>query len=327
MKIVVDMMGADEGSKITIEGVQLFLKRNPDANIIAVGRIEELTSLQEQCQLIDARDIVKMEAGVMDVLRLKDSSMNVAINTYLDTNADAIVSSGSTGGFLSATTLKLKLIKGVSRAALMSPFPSSVEGKSVTVLDIGANIENNAEQIVQFAHMGRIYSQHIFNVKQPHVYLLSNGSEDKKGTPELQEAFKLLKERQFPNFMGNIEAREALQGKVDVLVSGGFAGNIFLKATEGVFVIMSNMIKQAFKRNVFSNIGYLLSKKGFDQIRDKMNYKKYGGAMLLGVNGVVVKAHGSSDGFAFSYALEVAYKMAKAGIVKKIEQGLNQTND
>jgi phosphate acyltransferase len=327
MKIIVDMMGADHGSQVTIEGVKLFLKRHPEANIVAVGRKEELTSLQSQCQIIDAREIVKMEAGAMDVLRLKDSSMNVAINTYLEEKADGIVSPGSTGGFLSAATLKLKLIKGVTRAALMSPFPSSIEGKSVTVLDIGANIENTPEQIVQFAHMGRIYSQHIFNVEQPHVYLLSNGSEDKKGSPELQAAFQLLKEENFPHFMGNIEAREALQGKVDVLVSGGFAGNIFLKATEGVFLIMTNMMKKAFKRNIFSMIGYLLSKKGFIQMRDKMNYKKYGGAMLLGVNGIVVKAHGSSDGFAFSYAIEVAYKMAKAGIVNKIEQGLNKTDE
>jgi glycerol-3-phosphate acyltransferase PlsX len=204
----------------------------------------------------------------------------------------------------------------------MSPFPTAIKGKKVTVLDIGANNENTPEQIVQFAKMGRIYSQKIINITEPKVFLLSNGAEDKKGSPEIKAAHKILRETNFPGFHGNIEGRDALSGEADVLVTGGFAGNVFLKSTEGVFVMMNNMIKAAFKRNILSKIGYLLSKKGFLEMKTTMDYKTTGGAMLLGVNGVVVKAHGSSDGFSFSYALEVALKMANADVIKLIKEGL-----
>ena len=321
--IVVDMMGSDQGTAATIEGVKLFLKRNDDVKLILVGNPEELAPLQAVGEIVASSEIVPMEAGAMEVIRMKKSSMLVAINTMIERNADAIVSAGSTGGFLSAATLKLKLIEGVERAALMSPFPTAIRGKKAVVLDIGANNENNPTQIVQFAKMGSIFARKIYGLELPKVYLLSNGSEEKKGSPELKEAHQLLKAEAYPGFMGNVEAREALNGVADVIVSGGFAGNIFLKGCEGIFVLMNNLIKTAFKRNIFTKIGYLLSKGGFDDLKTSLNYKTYGGAMLLGVNGVVVKAHGSSDGFSFSYALEVALKMARADVVNLIKEGLN----
>jgi glycerol-3-phosphate acyltransferase PlsX len=321
--IVVDMMGSDQGPSATIDGVKQFFARNQGAKLILVGDPQELAPLKDQCEIIPSIQIVPMEAGALDVMRLKQSSMMVAINTFLERSADAIVSAGSTGGFLSATTLKLKLIEGVERAALMSPFPTAIPGKKATVLDIGANNENTPSQIVQFAKMGSIFAKKIYGLQEPKVYLLSNGVEEKKGTPELKEAHQLLKALNYPGFMGNVEAREALNGEADVIVSGGFAGNIFLKGSEGIFVLMNNMIKKAFKRNIFTKLGYLLAKKGFAEMKTSLNYKTYGGAMLLGVNGVVVKAHGSSDGFSFSYALEVALKMAEADVVNQIREGLS----
>ena len=321
--LVVDMMGSDNGSKATAEGVLLFLSRHPETKIIAVGKIEELKSLEGKCELIDARDIVPMEAGAMEVMRMRNSSMMVAINTLIERKADALVGAGGTGAFLSAATLKLKLIEGVERAALMSPFPTAIKGKKVTILDIGANNENTPSQLIQFAKMGRIYSQQVMKVSEPHVYLLSNGAEDKKGSPEVKEANHLMREMNFPGFKGNIEARDALDGEADVIVTGGFAGNVFLKGTEGVATMMNNLIKKAFKRNLFSKLGYLLAKKGFKEMKETMDYKTTGGAMLLGVNNVVVKGHGSSDGFSFSYALEVAYKMAEANVISLIKEGLS----
>ncbi len=324
--LVVDMMGSDNGSKATVEGVQLFLKRNPEAKIVAVGKLEEIKALEGACELVDARDIVPMEAGAMEVMRMKNSSMMVAINTLIEKKADALVGAGSTGAFLSAATLKLKLIEGVERAALMSPFPTVIKGKKVTILDIGANNENTPSQLIQFAKMGRIYSQQVMKVEEPHVYLLSNGAEDKKGSPEVKEANHLMREMNFPGFKGNIEARDALDGEADVIVTGGFAGNVFLKGTEGVASLMNSLIKKAFKRNLFSKLGYLLAKNGFKEMKETMDYKTTGGAMLLGVNNVVVKGHGSSDGFSFSYALEVAYKMAEANVIALIKEGL-QTHE
>lgn len=321
IKLIIDTMGSDNGSPATVGGILSFLKRHDDVEIVAVGKKEELEALKDVCTIIDAREVVPMEAGALQVMRLKDSSMLVALKKMKELNADGIVSAGSTGGFLSSATLNLRLIPGVERAALVAPFPTRIKGKKVTILDVGASNENTASQLVQFAHMGSLYANKVYGVEEPKIYLLSNGAEDGKGSPESKEALKLLKEEKMPGFKGNIEARYALDGEADVIVTGGFAGNIFLKGTEGVASMMNSMIKSAFKRNVFSKLGYVMAKKGFDEMKATMDYKTTGGAMLLGVNGVVVKGHGSSDAYSFSYAIEVAYKMAKAKIVEKLKEG------
>lgn len=326
MKMVIDTMGSDNGTKATVPGIIAFLDKHKDVEIYAVGKKEELEELAkfDNVKIVDARDVVPMEAGALDVMRRKDSSMLVAINTFLDINADAIVSAGSTGGFLSATTLKLKLIDGVERAALVTPFPTKIKGKKVTVLDIGANNENTPAQLVQFAKLGNIYVQKLFNVKEPKIYLLSNGAEEGKGSPVVKGAYKLLKEENMPGFKGNIEARYALDGEADVIVTGGFDGNIFLKGVEGVASMMGHMMKAAFKRNIFSMIGYLFARKGFKEIQGTLDYKSTGGAMLLGVNGVVVKGHGNSDAYSFSCAMDVAYRMATSHIVEHIKEGIKE---
>ena len=322
--IVVDMMGCDLGTKATVPGVLDFLSRHQDVTVIAVGRKEELKELEGKCEIIDTPDIVPMDAGAFEVMRMRKSSMIVAINTMIERNAEAVVSAGSTGGFLTAATIKLKLIEGVERAALVSPFPTRIKGKKVTVLDIGANNENTPGQLVQFAILGRVYSQKLFGVEQPKVYLLSNGTEEEKGAPEVKEAHQLLKARNFPGFMGNIEGRDALDGNADVIVTGGFAGNIFLKSVEGVASMMSSMMKSAFKRNFFSKLGYLFVRKGIKEMKDTMDYKSVGGAMLLGVNGIVIKGHGSSDAYSFRCTLDLAYKMAEAEVVRHMKEGLKE---
>ena len=321
VKIVVDAMGGDNGSKIVVEAVDKFLKDNPDVEITLAGKKEELSSLEGKCRILDARDIVPMEAGALEVMRLKNSSMMVAIKTMKDEGLDAVVSCGSTGGFLSAATINLKMIPGVKRAALVAPFPTKIKGKQVVILDIGANNENSAEELAQFALMGRLYSQSVYGVEQPKVYLLSNGTEEGKGSPETKEAYKLLSESKFEGFSGNIEARNALSGEADVVVTDGFTGNIFLKSSEGMAKIMSGMIKAAFKKNLWSKLGYLHVKKGMDEMSETLDYKTTGGAMLLGINGNVVKAHGSSDAWAFYNALRVAKKLAEKDVVNQIKKG------
>jgi glycerol-3-phosphate acyltransferase PlsX len=321
IKIVVDMMGGDLGTKATVEGVIAFLNDHHDVELIVVGKKEELTLLEDKAMIVDARDILPMEAGVMDAIRAKGASMSIAIDKVLETNADAIVSSGGTGAYLGATSIRLKKIPGVLRPALISPFPTQNLGKQVVILDIGASNENSAQELTQFALMGKLYSQSVVEVANPCVYLLSNGAEAEKGSPESKEAYKLL-DGKFEGFMGNIEARDALNGKADVIVTDGFTGNVFLKSTEGIAKMMSMMMKDAFRRNIFSKIGYLLSKNGFKKMSQAMNYKNYGGAMLLGLSKVAVKAHGSSDGLAFMHALRVAYRLAKADVPALIEEGI-----
>ena len=192
-KIVVDAMGGDNGSSIVVDAIKKFLEDNKDVEITVAGKKEELSSLEGKCRILDARDVVPMEAGALEVMRLKNSSMAVAIRTMKEEGLDAVVSCGSTGGFLSAATINLKMIPGVKRAALVAPFPTAIKGKNVVILDIGANNENSPEELVQFALMGKLYSQSVFGVEKPAVYLLNNGVEEGKGAPEVKAAYKLLK--------------------------------------------------------------------------------------------------------------------------------------
>lgn len=322
IKLAVDTMGGDLGSSEVVSAIKEFLKTNNDVEITAVGKIEELKDLEGLCQIIDARDVVPMNAGALEVLRMKESSMMKAIKLVKEENLDGVVSCGSTGAFLSASTITLKMIPGVKRACLVAPFPSNIKGKKVVILDVGANNENTADELSQFAVMGRLYSQIIFGIEEPKVYALSNGTEDGKGSPEIKELGKMLKEKEFPGFMGNIEAKTALSGEADVVVTDGFTGNIFLKSSEGLAKFMGGMMKSAFKKNLWTKLGYLHVKKGIDEISETMDYKTTGGAMLLGINGVVVKAHGSSDAFAFKNALRVAKGLAENKILDKIKEGL-----
>ena len=322
MKIAVDAMGGDNGSSVVIEAIKEFKKDYPNDELIVFGKKEELEELSSICRIVDAPEIVPMEAGALEVIRLKNSSMCKAINTMKEEGFDAIVSMGSTGGFLSAATLILKTIPGVKRSALVTAFPTKIKGKKVVVLDVGANNENSPEELVQFAYMGKAYNEALFNIKDPKTYILSNGAEAHKGSPLVKEAHKLLLENNFPGFMGNMEARDVLNGDADVLVADGFSGNVLLKGMEGVAKMFGGMIKSAFKQNLWTKLGYLHVRKGFNNISETMDYKSTGGAMLLGINGVVVKAHGNSDAYSFKNALRVAHLMVTYDVVNKIKESL-----
>ena len=267
IKIAVDMMGSDNGPAELSKGVVSFLndKEYEDVSLVLVGKKEELAQFENnpRVEIVDAREILPMEAGALEAVRMKEASMTKAVSLVKERNLDAVVTAGGTGGFISLATIKMRLIDGVERAALVTPFPTRT-GKLMTVLDIGANNENNAQHLVQFASMGRIYTRIVMDNENPSVYLLSNGAEDKKGAPEVKEAHKLLKEMNFEGFKGNIEGRDVFKGEVDVLVTGGYAGNVFLKTAEGAAGMMKYLIKNAFTTNLFTKAGYVLSKKGFD---------------------------------------------------------------
>ena len=322
MKIAVDTMGGDLGSKVIVEAIKNFLKDFSDVEITAVGKKEELQELVGLAEIVDARSVVPMDAGALEVMRMKDSSMYKAVELVRNGGYDAVISAGSTGGFLSVATLCLKNIKGILRAALISPFPTKIKGKQVVMLDIGASNENSPQELLQFGLMGKLYAKHVLGNENPNTYLLSNGSEEGKGSPVGKLAYKLYEESKFEGFKGNIEAREVLSGEADVVVTDGYTGNILLKGIEGVAKMMGGMIKSAFKKNLWTKLGYLHVHKGMKEMSETMDYKTTGGAMLLGVNGVVVKAHGSSDEVAFYHALKVAYKLAKADIINKIKEGI-----
>lgn len=320
-KICVDVMGADHGSGVFVSAIKQFLKDYQDVSLCVIGKKEELSSLEGLVEIVDAREAMGMEDGALEVLRKKETSMMSAIKKAKEEDYDAIVSAGSTGAFLTAATITFKLIEGVSRAALLSPFPTKNRDR-VIILDIGASNENSAIHLLDFAKMGKIFTR-IYKNKEPNLYLLSNGTEENKGSPLVKEAHKLIKE-EIKDFKGNIEAREVLSGKADVVVCDGYSGNIFLKGAEGVAKSFSYMLKEAFSKNIFTKIGYLFSRKGINEIKDTMNYKKYGGAILLGVNKVVVKAHGSSDDEAIYSALKLSYDLSKEKVVEKMKEEINK---
>ena len=322
MKIAVDAMGGDNGSKPIVQAIKEFLQENKDVEIVVFGKEEELQELSSICRIINAPDIVPMEAGALEVLRMKNSSMCKAISTMKEEGFDAVISAGSTGGFLSAATLILKAIPGVKRACLVTAFPTKIKGKKVVVLDVGANNENNAEELLQFAYMGKAYNQALFATKEPKTYLLSNGSEAHKGSPLVKQAHQLLLDNKFEGFMGNMEARDVLNGDADILVCDGFSGNVLLKGMEGIAKMMSGMIKNNFKKNLWTKLGYLHVRKGFKDMSETMDYKSTGGAMLLGLNGVVVKAHGNSDAYSFKSALKVTKQMVDYQVVNNIKESL-----
>lgn len=322
MKIAVDAMGGDNGSKPVVEAIKEFKKTYPNDEIVVFGKKEELEELKDICRIEDAPEVVPMTAGALEVIRMRNSSMCKAINTMKEENFDAVVSAGSTGGFLSAATIILKTIPGVKRSALVTAFPTKIKGKKVTILDVGANNENSPEELVQFAKMGKAYSEALFENKDPKTYLLSNGSESHKGSPLVKEAHKLLKESNFPGFMGNMEARDILNGEADIIVADGFSGNVLLKGMEGIAKMMSSMIKANFKKNLWTKLGYLHVRGGFKNMSETMDYKSVGGAMLLGINGVVVKAHGNSDAYSFKNAMRVAHQMVEFNVINKIKESL-----
>lgn len=324
MKIVIDMMGSDRGSSVTVPAVRNFKKNHPDLLVFVVGKQEEISSLSDIATIVHADDVIQMEAGPMEFMRAKNSSMHIAFNTFIQQQADAIISAGSTGGLLSGATLKLKLIPGVERAAILSPFPTKVKDNKVTILDIGANNENNARQLSQFALMGRLYAQHVYGKENPKTYLLSNGTESTKGSPLVKETHKLLVESHFPNFLGNIEGKAVLNGQADVVVCDGYTGNVLLKSIEGTAKLMSGLLSNAFRKNAVTKIGYLFAKSGISEMRELMDYKNTGGAMFAGINGLVIKAHGSSDVRGFTSALEVAYKMADKNVVELLREGFKE---
>lgn len=319
-KLVIDMMGSDLGSPMSVEAVRHYRADHPECELVLVGKKDELSAIKD-CKIIDAPSVIKMETGALEVLREKDSSMVKALEAVISENADGVVSAGSTGAFLSAATLILKKIPGVLRSALVTNFPNLEEGGYTTILDVGASNANTPEELAQFAYMGTLYAKAVNKKENPRVRLLSNGSEEGKGSPVGKEAYALLKEDKKINFLGNIEGNHLLNGEADVVVSDGYSGNIMLKSTEGAAKGMGTLLKKAFKRNLLSKIAYLFVKKGLKEMKEALNPKKAGGALLIGINGVVVKAHGNSDSEAFYHAIELADNLAQHQVVNSIKEG------
>ncbi len=320
MKIVVDMLGGDLGISATKIGLEEFISHHKDVEIFAVGNEDILNSVKG-IKVINATSNVKMDAHAMELFHDRESSMAKAFDTLIKEDGDAIVSTASTGALLTFASLKVKKLDNVDRAALISPIPTIKENKKTLLLDLGANNENKVDDLISFANMAKIYYKAVYNIN-PTLALLSNGKEEGKGSPLIQETFLKLKESKFPNFIGNIEASELLNGDVDIVITDGFTGNVALKAIEGTGNIVKLLLKDTFKKSLKNKLAYLLIKKDLKEKLNMLSSKPLGGAMFIGLKKVVVKAHGNSDAIAFNNALETAYKCVKSDLIKKIVEGV-----
>ena len=322
-KLAIDAMSGDLGSAIVVEACLNFIKEHKDVELYVTGKKEELTKLenQQQIHIIDAREVLTMTEGILAVRRKKESSMVKAMMLAKNDEVDAVVSCGSTGSFYTCAFVFLKRIEGVEKSCLMAILPT-YNNKGVAMLDVGANAENTAEQLRDFAVMGSVYAKEVRGIKEPKVALLNIGTEEKKGNEVHQQAYQLLKENDKIHFVGNIEGRELLAGDVDVIVTDGFSGNIALKTTEGVAMILMKCVKESMMSSVKGKLGALLAKDSLYSLKDKFDYKSVGGALMMGFEKAVVKAHGASDAVAFKNAMELALKMVEQDVVSKMREGL-----
>ena len=320
IKLAVDAMGGDLGSKIVVEAVLNYLKEHNDVEFYVVGKTEELTELEGKVTIVDARDVMGMEDGALSILRKKETSMNKAVELCANGTCDGVVSCGSTGAFLTLATLKVKLIPGVKRAALGTFFPTLIEGKQTLILDVGASNENTAEQIAQFAEIGECVYRNVYKKENVDVYLLSNGAEEHKGCPEGKEAYQILKTKNYSWFKGNKESKECLDGSVDVLATGGYAGNVLLKSIEGTAAMVSTILKESLYMNLRTKIGAKIAMPALKQMKKRIDPSKGGGACLMGINKVCVKAHGNANARAFQTGIEYAVTMINSPMIDSLKE-------
>jgi len=324
MRIIVDAFGGDNAPLEILKGAADAVAAYGH-DIVLVGQEDILRSLAQEhgislnkMEIVHTTDVIAMEDHPKSILREhKECSMAVALRLLAEGKGDAVVSAGSTGALLMGGTFLVKRIKGVSRPALAPIMPSDKE--PYMLIDCGANADCRPEMLVQFAHMGSIYMSKMFpRVGGPRVGLLNVGTEDTKGGELQQATFPLLKESGL-NFIGNIEARDVPAGVADVVVADGFAGNVLLKTMEGTIDMLLKNLKQAFFTSLFTKIGALLVKPGLKGLKKKLSTSEYGGAVLLGINKPVVKAHGNSMAKGFTSAIRVAAEFASCGVVEEIE--------
>jgi len=324
VKVAIDAMGGDFGPKPIIEGVTQAL-REKDFEPILVGDEEEIKkylpkNLHNKVSFINSTDYIKMDEHATDALRRKESSIYKAIDLVRNNKADAVVSAGHSGATMSLATLRIGRIKGIKRPAIATFMPT-IKKTYALVLDVGANVDSDSENLYQFALMGEIYSREVLHHNNPKVGLLSNGEEDVKGNSVTKEAFVKLKNTS--TFIGNVEGNDIFKGNVDVVVCDGFVGNILLKTSEGVADTIVTLIKEEVRKSgLISKVGALLMRRVFKALKKSIDYAEYGGAPLLGVNGCVIVSHGKSNAKAIKNAIFQAINYTEADITAKIETKL-----
>lgn len=327
VSISVDAMGGDFGPKITVPASLNFLKSHPDVSITLVGNESIIKKfLKKPIESVDRLSIthttqfVTMDESPQSALKnKKSSSMRLAINLVKEGAADAIVSAGNTGALMATGRFVLRMLPGIDRPAIASFLPNQ-KGTSC-MLDLGANADCTSHHLTQFAIMGSILSSVISKKKKPSVGLLNIGSESIKGNEVTKETYELLKKSHL-NFYGNVEGNDIFKGTTDVVVCDGFVGNISLKTTEGLAKMFADFLGQEFKKNIGTKFLALFALPVLKAFKKRLDPRRYNGAAFLGINGIVVKSHGSADAFSFEHALMTAYEEANSKMIAKISKQL-----
>jgi phosphate acyltransferase len=320
--VSVDCMGGDHGPRVTLAACRRFLSVHPDARLILVGRAEALAGFSDpRAQVVVATEVVEMDDALEMALRKKkDSSMRVSIEQVRDGHAQVAVSAGNTGALMAIARYVLKTMDGIDRPAIAGQMPN-FKGGGTTMLDLGANVDCTPEHLLQFAVMGSALVSVLQDKDQPSVGLLNIGEEAIKGNEIIKKAGELLRSASKSgdlNFHGNVEGNDIFKGTVDIVVCDGFVGNVALKASEGLATMVSGFLKAEFSRNIFTKTAALLAYPVLTAFKNRVDHRRYNGAALLGLRGLVFKSHGSADELAFENALNRAYDAARNQLLDRV---------
>lgn len=341
MKIAFDVMGSDEGSLPAIMAALQIVNEFKLVEIILVGdeiqikdnlkKILKSKTVPSNLKIHHTTQVITMDEGPLAAIRKKDSSMSQAVQLVKNNMADGVLTSGSTAAYLSACHFLLGEIKGIKRPAFMPIMPTLIKDRQVVLLDVGANVENSVDELINFALMAHIYCQSIKNIFCPKIGLLNIGTEENKGTDIIKTTYKNLKtltqptgKLSFLNFYGNIEPNNILSGEVDIVICDGYSGNIVLKSIEGMASVLFTLIKNGYKKNLWTKILAILSRGIFKNIKKSFDYKNTGGAQLIGVNGIAFKAHGASDKKAYCSTLRILICAIEQDVTNKITKQIEQ---
>jgi glycerol-3-phosphate acyltransferase PlsX len=322
MIVALDAMGGDHGPSVNVEASILTVNEFKHIDVLLVGKEDILTRelnargyKGDRISIHDATETVDMDESPSLVLRRKkDSSLRRAVEMVRDGKADAAVSAGNSGAMMALGLFLLRPVEGVDRPALAAAMPS--EKSPFLFLDLGANVDCSSENLFQFACMGSAYANHVMNIDNPRVALLSIGEEANKGNELTKDAYKLLEVSRM-NFIGNIESKAIFRGEADVVVCDGFPGNVFLKTTEGLADILLKMIKQEIMSSTLAKIGYLFMRSAMKNVARRMDYDEYGGATLLGLNGACIITHGRASAKAIMSGIREASDYAEKKVYEK----------
>ncbi|MBB3949772.1 phosphate acyltransferase PlsX [Aureimonas jatrophae] len=333
IRIALDVMGGDHGPDVILAGADIALERHPDIQFSLFGREADVRPILERFPRVAERSTfrhcdvaIRMDDKPSQALRQgrNKSSMWLAIEAVKTGEAQVAVSAGNTGALMAMAKFCLRTMANIERPAIAAIWPT-IRGESI-VLDVGATIGADAQQLLDLSVMGAAMARALFHIERPTVGLLNIGVEEIKGQDEIREAGRLLKEGEIPNldYRGFVEGTDLGKGTVDVVVTEGFTGNIALKTAEGTARQIASYLRAAMTRTWLARLGYILAKSAFDRLRDKMDPRKVNGGVFLGLNGVVIKSHGSSDAEGTAAAIDVAYAMAANGLLTKIETDLSE---